>query len=158
MIVWNMAYRTVFEVGFQWWIPLLGFIFASLFCLLGWGLRTSGDKGLFDKGLTFQVVGVVGILFAFAFLASLYVEYHAARKALATRDYSIVEGTVSNFIPMPPGGHSTESFVVSGIRFEYGSGWGSTTFNSEWNKGFIHNGVEARITYVRNEIIRIEVK
>lgn len=72
--------------------------------------------------------------------------------------YSVTEGVVSDFIPMPPGGHSTERFVVNGVRFEYGSGWGSTTFNSEWNKGFIHNGVEARITYVGKEIIKVEVK
>ena len=48
--------------------------------------------------------------------------------------------------------------MLSTFRFEYGSGWGSTTFNSEWNKGFIHNGVEARITYVGKEIIKVEVK
>jgi hypothetical protein len=134
------------------------FIVGSLFVLIGWSVRTSGDKDAFVKGLMFQLVGAIGILGAFAFGVVMYGEYRAARKALATHNYSVVEGTVSNFVPMPPGGHSTESFVVNGVHFAYGSGWGSTTFNSEWNKGFIHNGVEVRVTYVDGDIIRVEVK
>jgi hypothetical protein len=89
---------------------------------------------------------------------SMYWEYRSARKAFEIHSYSVSEGVVTDFIPMPPGGHSTESFKVNGVRFEYGSGWGSTMFNSEWNKGFIHNGVEARITYVAKDIIKVEVK
>lgn len=153
-----MAYHTVFEIGFEWSLPLMISIFASLFLLCGWVVRTSGVTDSFIPGFMFQALGAIGLLAAFVFLASGYVVYHEARKALATHDYSIVEGTVSNFTPMPPEGHSMESFVVSGIRFEYGSDWGSTTFNSECNKGIIHNSVEARITYVEKKIIRVEVR
>ena len=101
----------------------------------------------------------VAVIFAAAgFFASMYLEYRHIQKAFTEHSYSVSEGVVSDFIPMPPKGHGTESFVVNGVHFEYGSGWGSTTFNSEWNKGFIHNGVEARITYVGTEIIKVEVK
>ncbi|MGH9547215.1 MAG: hypothetical protein ACRD23_18565 [Terriglobales bacterium] len=156
-----MGYRTVFDVtrvGFQWWIPLLMFIFGAFFVVVGWAVRTSGDKDSVRKGTLFQVVGTVGFLGAVVFFISMYWEYRSARKAFEIHPYSVSEGVVSDFIPMPPGGHSTESFVVNGVRFEYGSGWGSTTFNSEWNKGFIHNGVEARITYLGKGIIKVEVK
>ena len=34
----------------------------------------------------------------------------------------------------------------------------STRFNSEWNKGFIDKGVEARIAYIGKDIIKVEVK
>ena len=88
----------------------------------------------------------------------MYGEYRNAQKAFAIHAYSVSEGVVNNFVPKPPGGHATETFVVNGVRFEYGSGWGSTMFNSEWNKGFIHDGVEARITYVGKDIIKVEVK
>ena len=115
-------------------------------------------RPLVSKGIFFQILGAVGVLAALVFFASMYWQYRNVMKAFADHSYSISEGVVQDFIPMPPGGHSTESFVVKGVRFEYGSGWGSTTFNSEWNKGFIHNGVEARITYVGKEIIRVEVK
>ena len=156
-----MGYRTVFDVtqvGFQWWIPLLIFIFGALFAGVAWAVRTSDDKDSFRKGTLFQIVGTVGTLGAIVFLVSMYREYRSARNAFTTHSYSVSEGVVRDFIPMPPGGHSTESFDVNGVRFEYGSGLGSTTFNSEWNKGFIHNGVEARITYIGKDIIRVEVK
>jgi hypothetical protein len=156
-----MGYRTVFDVtqvGFQWWIPLLIFIFGALFVGIGWAVRMSGDKDSLTKGTFFQILGAVGILGALGFFTSIYGEYRNAQKAFAIHAYSVSEGVVNNFVPMPPGGHATETFVVNGVRFEYGSGWGSTLFNSEWNKGFIHDGVEARITYVGKDIIKVEVK
>jgi hypothetical protein len=88
----------------------------------------------------------------------MYSEYHSAEKALLKHDYSVAEGIVTDFIPMPPGGHATESFRVGGARFAYGSGWGSTVFNSEWNTCFIHNGVQARITYRGSDILKVEVR
>lgn len=156
-----MGYRTVFDVtqvGFQWWIPLLFVIFGAMFAGIGSVLKTSDGKDSAVRAVLFQVIGAGGILAALVFCASMYNEYRNARKALATHNYSVSEGVVSDFVPMPLAGHSTESFVVNGVRFEYGSGWGSTTFNSEWNKGLIYNGVQARITYVGKDIIRVEVK
>jgi hypothetical protein len=155
-----MGYRTVFDVaqnGLQWW-PLFGLIFGALFTIVGLALKKPGDKDSALKATLFQLFGGMFILFALGFFASTYSEYRNARKALATHSYSISEGVVSDFVPMPPGGHSTESFAINGFRFEYSSGWGSTTFNSEWNKGFIHDGVQARITYVGKDIIRVEIK
>jgi len=146
-----MGYRTVFDVaqnGIQWW-PLFGLIFGALVAVVGVALRTSGDKDSALKATLFQPFGAVFILFALGFFASTYSEYRNASKAFATHNYSISEGVVSDFVPMPPGGHSTESFAVNGVRFEYSSGWGSTTFNSAWNKGFIHEGVQARINLYR---------
>jgi hypothetical protein len=78
--------------------------------------------------------------------------------SLVHHDYSITEGVVTDFIPMPPGGHASKSFRIDGVNFSYGSGFGSTVFNSEWNNGAIHNGVEARISYRGPDILRIEVK
>jgi len=156
-----MGYHTVFDiaqVGFQWWISVLIFIFASLFVGVGGALRTSGDKSYVLKGTVFQAVGGVGILGALAFFVAMYGEYRNARNAIDSHSYSVAEGVVSKFVPMPPGGHAVESFAINGVHFQHGSGWGSTTFNSEWNKGFVHDGVEARITYVGTAIIKVEVK
>jgi len=156
-----MGYRTVFDVtqvGFQWWIPLLIFIFGALFVGIGWAVRASGDTDSLTKGKFFQILGAVGMLAALGFFTSMYGEYRNAQKAFAAHTYSVSEGVVEDFVPMPPGGHATESFMLHGVRFEYGSGWGSTMFNSEWNKGFIRDGVEARITYVGKDIIKVEIK
>ena len=156
-----MGYHTVFDVtrvGVQWWIPLLICIFTGLVLVIGWALKTSGDRDSKRMAVIFQLVGAVGILGALGFFASIYGEYHSATNALATHDCAIAEGVVTDFVPMPLGGHATESFRVNGVRFEYGSGWGSTVFDSERNTGFIHNGVQARITYRGKDILKVEVR
>jgi hypothetical protein len=148
-----MGYRTVFDItqgGLQWWIPLLAFICGTLFSGIGWALRKCGDNDSITKGTFFQIVGFVGLLGGLAFFASMFGEYRDAKGTLESHSYSVAEGEVSDFVPMPPGGHATESFTLNGVRFEY--------VNSEWNKGYVHNGVNARITYKGKDIIKVEVK
>jgi len=156
-----MGYHIVFDVtqvGFRWWIPGLVFVFGGLFVLIGWAVKTSGDRQAHLKGLLFQLVGAVAVVAACGWFGAMYREYHAAEKALAAHDYSVAEGIVTNFVPMPPGGHAIESFTIGSAHFAYGSGWGSTTFNSEWNTGFLHEGVQARIAYRGKDILKVEVK
>ena len=79
-----MGYRTVFDVtqvGFQWWIPLLIFIFGALFVGIGWAVRASGDTDSLTKGKFFQILGAVGMLAALGFFTSMYGEYRNAQKA-----------------------------------------------------------------------------
>jgi hypothetical protein len=157
----DMNYRTVFDVsqvGFQWGIySMLIFMFGTIFILIGWGVTTLDEVDLKWKGRIFQIVGGVAIAFGFLFLIGNYAQYHSAETALATKHYEVAEGTVKNFIPMPPGGHSIESFDIGTKHFQYGAGWGSIAFNSEWNKGFIRNGVQARISYQDEDILKVEV-
>jgi hypothetical protein len=156
-----MEYHTAFDVtrnGLQWMLPFLISLGAGIFLLAGWALRKSGDRDLSFKGVIFQSAGGIGVLGALGFFIAAYSTYHDVRKVLTDHDYSIVEGVVTDFIPMPAGGHADESFRINGVDFSYGSGWGSTVFNSEWNKGAIHNGVQARISYRGSEILRIEVR
>ena len=108
-----MGYRTVFDVtqvGFQWPIPLLIFIFGTLFVVVGSGVRTLGERDSIAKGTFFQIGGAAVILVAAGFFASMYAEYRGIRKVFATHSYSVSEGVVTDFIPMPPEGHSTERF------------------------------------------------
>jgi hypothetical protein len=121
-----------------------------LFVAVGWALEKSGEKDSLTKGTFFQIVGSLGILGGLVFFTSMSVTYRDAKRTLETHSYSVTEGTVSDFVPMPSGVHATESFAVNGVRFEY--------VNSEWNKGFIHNGVNARITYKGKDIVKVEVK
>jgi hypothetical protein len=156
-----MNYHTVFDVsrnGVQLLIPFLIFIGAGLFSIIGWALRKSGEHSQWVSGILFQVLGAIGLLGALGFLIGSYGEYRRATRSLSNHDYFTVEGVVSYFVPMPPGGHANESFRINGVSFSYGSGWGSTAFNSDWNKGLIHNGTQARITYRGQDILRVEVR
>jgi hypothetical protein len=158
-----MPYRTAFDVaqvGFQWWPSLLIAVVSALVTLVGWGLSNS-DGSDDDKigGLYFQFGGIAGLMASVAFLAFTYTEYRSAVQALSSRDCSIASGIVTNFVPMHCKG-CTESFTVNGVRFNYGTGLSSAAFGSLRNTGFIRNGVDARITYMRDErdILRVEVR
>ena len=131
---------------------------ACIFLVIGLSLRRSGDPNLSFKGLIFQAVGALAFVGGLVFLVADFAVYHEASTALSNHDYAVVEGVVTDFVPMPVGGHAVESFRVNGVNFSYGGGCGSTVFNSDWNKGTIHNGVNARISYRGSDILRIEVK
>lgn len=148
------ASRNASELAIYALAPL-GVLLAAL---IGWALKGSSDPKEANKGKMFLLVAAVGLVFSLVLLVGNYSEYYRAKKALQAGDYQVIEGTVKNFVPMPSGGHSTESFDIDKTSFRYGSGRGSIVFNSEWNHGYIHNGVQARIAYKEKDILRIEIK
>jgi len=156
-----MNYHVVFDAsrnGSELAIFALAPIGVLLAASIGWALKGSNDPKEAIKGRMFLLLSAVGLVLSLVLLLGHYSEYYRAKKALQTGDYQVIEGTVKNFIPMPPGGHSTESFDIDKTSFRYGSGRGSIVFNSEWNHGYIHNGVQVRIVYKDEDILRIEVR
>jgi len=156
-----MDYRVVFDVsqnGSQlivWTFPLL---FTLLSGAIGWALKKSGESPLAIKGIFLMIVAGCALLGSIAMFASSYSDFRLAKSALERGDYQVVEGTVTDFIPMPPAGHALEGFRVGDVSFKYSSGWGSTIFNADFNSGFIHDGAQVRITSVKGNILRVETK
>ncbi len=156
-----MNYHVVFDASRNaselaiYALPPLGVLLAAL---IGWGFRGSSDPKEALKGKMFLLFAAVGLVFSLVLLVGNYSRYYRAKKALQAGDYQVIEGTVKNFVPMPSGGHSTETFDINKKSFRYGGGRGSIVFNSEWNHGYIHNGVQARIAYKDEDILRIEIK
>ena len=105
-----------------------------------------------------MAISGIGLAFSIVLAVGHYGEYHKAKKALETGDYQLSEGTVTDYVPMPPEGHSIESFKIGNTSFKYGSGWGSIVFKSEWNHGYIRNGSQVRISYKGEDILRVEVR
>lgn len=105
-----------------------------------------------------MLVSTAVIAFSLLFFFSDYSEYHRAERALEQREVQMVEGVVTDFVAIPPGGHSTESFRVGNASFAYGAGWGSIMFNSERNHGFVHDGAQVRIRFVKADILRVETR
>lgn len=73
----------------------------------------------------------------------------------------IVEGHVENFVPMPYGGHSSESFVVSGVTFRYSDFNVTDAFNNTASHGGpIRSDSYVRICYDPSDkaILRLEVR
>jgi hypothetical protein len=133
-------------------------LFASVFALSGWAMRQSNESGFRFKGIAFQCFGALGVIIGLLYLVSNYVAMRDYTKALSNRDCVVAEGVVADFVSMPPGGHAEESFRINEAKFSYGSGWGSLVFNSEWNNGFLRDGVRARVTYRGEDILKVEVQ
>lgn len=101
------------------------------------------------------------------FTASLFVSTvmtgnrvaHASRSAKCT----MVEGVVTDFEPMPFGGHKSERFTVNGVPFAFSDFVDTGGFNQTHSHGGpIQPGSQARICYLpkgrdNNLIVRLEL-
>jgi hypothetical protein len=84
--------------------------------------------------------------------------YDAAAAALRDHRYSVVEGAVTGFVPMPYTGHAHESFVVGSRKFSYSDYILTGCFNTAASHGGpIRSGVFVRVSYMGNCIVRLEV-
>ena len=157
-----MPYHIAFDVaqaGFRWWPSLLIAIASALALLWGRSLGNSCSDEDGDAGLSLKLVGIVGLIASIILLSFTYTQYRSAVRTLSSGDYLVASGVVTNFTERQTKAGS-ESFTVNGVRFDYGSGLASTVFGYYWNSGFLHNGVDARITYTRwdHDILRVEVR
>lgn len=79
-------------------------------------------------------------------------------KALKTGNFSVVEGRVQGFHPMPKSGHELESFSLSGRRFSYSDFVANPCFNNTASHGGpIREGLHVQISYSGDCILRIEL-
>ncbi len=84
--------------------------------------------------------------------------YARAKDTYRKGDYSIAEGTVTNFHPMPYSGHQNETFSVNGVEFSYSDYVVVPCFNnSASHVGPIRDGLRVRIAYSGDCILKLEV-
>ncbi|MBN3777093.1 hypothetical protein G3O06_05860 [Burkholderia sp. Ac-20345] len=160
-----MEYRTVFDVaeaGYKAWSsPAFGLIFVVIGSVLvarrkslpGWWSEHPRASAAF----TFYFFGFA-ILWTLIAFFSTYSEYSSLSKARMTNDVRVVEGVVTNFKPMPVTGHAMERFCVSGECFEYSDYVVTGGFNNTSSHGGpIREGLQVRVSYVGNSIVKLEV-
>lgn len=102
--------------------------------------------------------GVFGLACTGGWALIAWSQYLEVASALKTGCCTVVEGVVTDFHPMPFGGHSFESFGVAGVRFRY-SDWnfGPGFHQSVARGGPIHSGLIVRIHRFGNDIARLEI-
>jgi hypothetical protein len=162
-----MTYRTVFDVAHQG-SPLFSFpTFGLLFILVGvvmvW--RPAFIQQMMptsSNGIDLRLFGMIFLLFAISWTLIGYtaIAGQQGQGAAELRDpnLSVVEGTVENFVPMPYGGHARESFTVGGRPFSYSDYIITSGFhNAASHGGPIRPGLHVRLSYVGNDILRVEV-
>jgi hypothetical protein len=119
--------------------------------LLPYGLQGRARRIFSWFFLCFALVG------AFVTFRSTTQPYDAAAAALRDHRYSVVEGPVTDFVPMPYSGHAQESFAVGGRKFSYSDYILTGCFNNAASHGGpIRPGVVVRISYTGNCIVRVE--
>ncbi len=158
-----MTYRIVFDLtqsGYRsWWFPAFGLLFVAI----GVVLIVLSHRGVIDRSSPWKAVSPY-LFFGFALLwsagafASTFGEYRRLRHAIETGQAQVVEGVVTNFVPMPYEGHASESFSVDGRRFAYSDYVVTAGFNNTSSHGGpIRAGLHVRITFVDATIVRLEI-
>jgi hypothetical protein len=152
-------YRVAFDLyqkSYQWWFPAFGLIFVVIGAVVVWLGRT----------MNWQRSRWVGGYFAIGFAClwstvvfwTTFKEYVTLRAAYRHSQFSVVEGRVTNFRPMPYEGHQDECFSVQSKTFCYSDYSVTAGFNNSASHGGpIRQRLPIRVSYVGNTIVRLEV-
>jgi hypothetical protein len=107
------------------------------------------------------VFGTLVTGFGLVFLVALPVvkwrERQAFRDRLQRKSYSLVEGTVTDFVPGAVNGHPMERFAVNGHEYQYSPYTSSGYSTIAAQGGTIRPGMHVRIADVDGNIVRLEI-
>ena len=162
-----MVYTTVFDAAHQgvaiWVAPAFGLIFVALGGMLVFAptlmlkLMPSGLRGRARTVFSWCFL-LFSVLWTVTVFATTARQYRTDVGALREGRYSVIEGQVTQFIPMPYTGHGQESFVVNGHRFAYSDYVLTTGFHhTSLHGGPIRSGLNVRVSYIGRLIVRLEI-
>lgn len=153
-------YRVVFDLyqkGFAWWFPACGLPFVVIGGVFVW-LGRRGNKPPSRRLFGYVIVGFACLWSGVTFI-STFRDYLALRLAYRHSQFSVVEGRVTDFHPMPYEGHQDECFSVQPKTFCYSDYAVTAGFNNSASHGGpIREGLPVRISYVGKTIVRLEVE
>ena len=160
-----MTFRTVFDAGQQafptgWTVSFALACVGALLVFRPALMLEILPNGLQGKARTifswFFFLGTTAI--TIVVFSSEKAAYSATKTALATGGYSVVEGRVADFDPMPYQGHKMESFTVNGRRFTYSDFIETTGFHNAASRGGpIREGLYVRVSHIGNLILKLEI-
>jgi hypothetical protein len=155
-----MSYVTVFEItqkSFQWWFSAFGLIFVAIgFVFILIGEKWPSQERARTTGYFMVAFAALWCLYVFVHTFS---QYRKCMKAYLGGTYSVAEGYVENFHPMPYEGHQDECFSVQSKTFCYSDYGIQAGFSqSASHGGPIRQGLPVRVAYYGNQILRLEVR
>jgi hypothetical protein len=156
-------YTVVFDVtqeGYrQWTFPAFGLILvaAGLVVLIYELLRSAHKFKKLNRIYPCIFIGLA-LLWTLVSFAFTFGDYLILRNTVRKGRCEVVEGTVSNFVPMPREGHAMEHFTINGHYYEYSDFQVTAGFNhTQSHGGPIAEGRHVRICDAGGEIARLEV-
>jgi len=160
-------YVVVFDVGVQgyqtWRYAAAPIVFAIV--MAGFAVLPSSYLSRFGRPspgfyrLVIALAATALLAHGVQLLTETRREYNSLSTALRTKHYSVVEGTVADFVPGGPGGHGDETFRVGVVRFRYSAAMITSAFHrTKPYGGPIRDGVNVRIASVNGALVRVEVR
>jgi hypothetical protein len=154
------SYQVAFDLSqksFQWWFPAFGLIFLGVGAVMIW-LGRRNHWPLSRRFVSYFMVVFACLWSGFAF-STMFSEYLSLRSEYRKGQFSVVEGRVTNFHPMPYEGHQDECFSVQAETFCYSDYAITGGFNNAASHGGpIREGLPVRVSYIGNTIVRLEVR
>lgn len=159
----------VLDSGFKdWTFSAFGLIFIAIGIVIFFSpnvIRAAGIpylnvQGRLQKFFRYGILGFA-ILWTAASFFGTYSAYLRHKAVAAENRCSIVEGPVQHFVPMPYGGHASETFSVNGVPFRYSDFMVTDGFNNTSSHGGPINGDSyVRICYDPSDgvILRLEIR
>jgi hypothetical protein len=147
---WNPAYNVVFVIS------AVGALIVFLPNLMQ-RLMPNGAQGAVRTGVGW-ILFLAPLVIGGYFIVGNHQAYQRAAETLKAGNFQVAEGPVTGFVPMPYEGHAMESFTVRGHTFRYSDyiltpGFHNTTSHG----GPIREGLNVRVSFVNNLILRLEV-
>lgn len=150
------AYHTVFAIGLHSF-PWGAIWFLGLPIVIGLALIRFARGKRIRKAVGAAVIAFS--LFALLLVSMSSVsQFVSERRAYASGQFSVVEGRVENFLPVPALGRTDESFSVSGVSFSYNVLADTSCFHNAHPRGIIRAGLNVRIFYTDGCILRLDVR
>jgi hypothetical protein len=163
----TMQYQVVYDIQQinypGWWIFGVGLVFASSGTVFFFLRDTAFINSLFDMGGPVRrvIIPLFAVFFGLLWLligCLNYAHFASLRKLAGSENIDVVEGTVTQFVPMPYEGHANETFIVNGHRFAYSEYDETTGFHhTQSHGGPIREGLYVRVTYSGNDIFKLEI-
>jgi hypothetical protein len=169
-------WQTVYDFADRF--PKFGVMaFVLMFVAVGWVVRSRSNPDTDDdlvhplldmtRRQSHKLFGTVYVTFAglmaLIVIPSTILDYVRTRSIYTHQTYQTVEGSVTDFDPMPVTGHRLETFKVAGIRFAF-SDFDETDYgynNTASHGGVIRQGLRVRIAYLpreeKNIILKLEI-
>ncbi len=120
----------------------------------------SGEKlPLSVHTLFYSVFTLFAVLWTVVVIVGTFSDYQELQNAIKAGNYSIIEGVVTDFEPMPYEGHKDEKFCIEKTCFRYSDYILTNAFNNTSSHGGpIKSRLYVRVMHVENKIVRLEIK
>jgi len=158
-VIAHEQYRVAFDLylkGYEWWFPAFGLIFVVIGAALVWlGRAMNWQRS--RRFVGYFMIGFACLWSGLTF-STTFGEYTSLRSAYGRSKFSVVDGPVTKFRPMPYQGHQDECFSVQSQTFCYSDYVVTAGFNNSASHGGpIREGLPVRVSYIGNTIVRLEV-